>query len=756
MIRALCSFLVALTLSTGARAAVEVITGPTAIINGDARSPGDLTVKNEKLAFALAIESPVPYGVPRGAIVDVAPVRDGQVGRDHTVFADFIPNNWSAWPNTYHRVSVLERGPERAVVQAVRDWGKVTITTTYTLASHSDHIEIRTTMHNEGATALPELLSGLTLWPQGGFIFPVPGMAGVTEGAADAALSDRVTAYDADWAITLHAPYFDHVGDGSRDLYVRHTLEPGATRTFDGWLQVGPRGDLAPVVRAEIERKRLVAGHVLGVVTDRAGHAIDDPIVVIERDHKPFAWAFGAHDGRYELPLPGGDYTLYATARNKSQSAPVPLRVKPEESLTHDFHDIDNDGHLQMRVTSSHGAPLDARITIEQGQRPLVQFLGRQTFFTELEAKGQADLTLAPGPYVLSVNWGGGFFAAPRKVSVTLRPGATQPVSVVLTQQLDARSHGWFAADLHHHADQAEAVTPPADLARSQLAAGLDLLFVSDHDSTVNHAPLEAIARQRGIPFIPGMELSPSWGHFNAYPLRPSQRLAIDTSTATVAEIFREARRQGALVIQANHPFIPYGYFASVDAHVAPGGFDPGFNLVEINATVPEDDDKVLHRLWDFWNAGKHYYLAAGTDTHDVWTDESGRIRTFAHVDGKLTPQSFAQALLDGHAYVSRGPLVFPSILFGNSVAPGPGPGRGTASSLGFELESIVGLRRAELIGGGKVAQTWDFPHGPQRTRIGFRIPTDGSRWYQLLVEDREGHEAYTDPVWVDFGTRVR
>lgn len=731
--------------------AVQVITGPTPIINGDAKAAGDITVRNEKLAFALAVESPAPYGVPRGAIVDIAPVRDGQVGRDHTVFADFIPNNWSAWPNTYHRVSILERGPDRAVIQAVRDWGKVRITTTYTLAAGSDRVEIQSAMHNEGDTALPDLLSGLTLWPQGGFLFPVPGMAGVTEGTANAALSDRVTAYDADWAITLHAPYFDHVGDGSRDLYLRHTLAPGATRTFDGWLQVGPRGDLSPVVRAEIERKKLVAGEVLGVVTDRAGHAVDEPVVIAERDHKPFAWAFGGHDGHYDLPLPEGDYTLYATGKNKSQSTPLPLRIESHESLARDFHDLDSGGHLQMRVADSHGAPLDARITIERGQRQLVQFLGRQTFFTELDAKGHADLLLAPGAYVFGVASGGGFVAAPREVSVTLRPGTTQPVSVVLTQQFDTRSKGWFAADLHHHADQAEAVTPPADLARSQLAAGLDLLFVSDHDSTVNHDALESIARQRGIPFIPSLELSPSWGHFNAYPLTPSQRLAIDTSTATVTEVFKEARRQGALVIQANHPFIPYGYFASVDAHLAPGGFDPGFNLVEINATVPEDDDKVLHRLWDFWNAGKHYYLAAGTDTHDVWTDESGRIRTFAHVDGKLTPQSFARALLDGHAYVSRGPLVFPSVLFGDTVRPG----HGTASGLAFELGSVVGLKRAELVGGGKVAQTWAFPHGTQRTRINFRVPTHGTRWYQLLVEDDQGHKAYCDPVWVDFGTQL-
>jgi len=54
---------------------------------------------------------------------------------------------------------------------------------------------------------------------------------------------------------------------------------------------------------------------------------------------------------------------------------------------------------------------------------------------------------------------------------------------------------------------------------------GLDLLFVSDHDSTVNLPVLQQIASSRGVSFIPGIELSPSWGHFNAYPLAAGARL---------------------------------------------------------------------------------------------------------------------------------------------------------------------------------------------------------------------------------------
>jgi hypothetical protein len=738
--------LLVLGLSAPADAAVRVVTGPTPILDGEAAAAGDLTVVNDRLAFAIAVETPVPYGVPRGAIIDVAPVRDGKIGRDHAVFADFIPNFWSAWPNTYQHVEVLERGPGRVVIRAVRDWGKVTITTLYTLRDGADAVDIATTMKNEGATALTGLLSGPTLWPEGGFLFAVPGLAGV-EGAADGhALADRVVAYDEDWTIALHAPAFDHVAYGSKDLYRLHDLAPGQSQTFEGRLQVGTRGDLAPVIREEIEHGHLPFGTVHGMVRDQGGKAVNQPVVVIEKQGKPYGWVLG-HGGAYDLALPAGDYSLYATARSYSQSAPVTLSVAAGGKASLDFNGLGSPGTVRFTVADArNGKPLDARIAISEGQKPLVEFLGKKTFFTELDRKGAADVALAPGRYVFSISAGGGFLSQAQQVSLEVAPGKAQPQAVALTPLFDPTAKGWYSADLHHHADQAEAVTPPADLARSELAAGLDLLFVSDHDSTVNHAALQAIADRRRMAFIPAMELSPSWGHFNAYPLVPSQKLAIDTGTATIGEILAEARRQGAIVVQANHPFIPYGYLTSVAGGVAPGGFDPRFDLLEINAAIPTDDDKVLHALWDFWNGGHRYYLSGGTDVHDVWNDVSGRERSFAHPDGPATAKGFAEAMKAGHAYVTAGPLVFPTVMFGDTIKVKPGE----AFSLAFDLQSVAGLKAAQLISGGAPVATKAFAEAPREAHLDFPLTTQGPAWYALVVEDRDGHKAYTNPVWVD------
>jgi hypothetical protein len=735
-----------LWLPAAAPAAVQVTVGPTPIQDGEAKSAGDITVANEKLAFALAVGSPVPYGIPRGAIVDAAPVADGKVGRDCVVFADFIPDNWSAWPNTYQHIDILERGPQRAVIRTERDWGKVTITTVYTLASNADSIEIRTRMHNGGRDALTGLLSGMTLWPKGGHFFGVPGLGGVVRGTTDGALADRVVAYDEHWSIALHAPYADHISDGSLDMYQLHSLASGESREFTAWLQIGSSGDLKPVVAAEIARKHLESGIVRGTVTGGDGRPVEAPVVVIEKQGKPYAWVMG-RQGRYELRLPAGGYDLYAAAKNYSQSTRFPVQVAAGAAAVRDFGDLQVPGRIRFTVADARtGKPLDARISITEGQKPFVEFLGRTTLFTELERKGRLEAPIAPGKYLFTISAGGGFLAQRRTAAVTVAPGRLQASAVAVTLLFDPRSRQWYSADLHHHADQAEAVTPPADLARSQLAAGLDLLFVSDHDSGANHGILQAIADRRGVPFIPGMELSASWGHFNAYPLSPNGALAIDTATATIDDIIKEGRRQGAVVVQVNHPFIPYGYFTSIGAGVAPGGFNPAFDLIEINAEAPADDGKVLRALWNFWNAGHRYYLAGGTDTHDVWHEESGAVRTFAHIEGAVTARAFAQALREGHGYVTFGPLVFPSVMFGEELKVKPGE----TFALGFDLQSVDGLKQAALVGGGVVIKTEMFHAAVQQAHVEFPLTAARPTWYSLTVEDIQGHKAYTDPIWVD------
>ncbi len=740
---------VVLFLAMPAAARVRIVVGPTPIPGGQARSAGDITLVNEKLAAAIAVTTAPPWAIPRGALIDAAPVTNGVIGRDRIAFADVLPDSWSAWPNTYQHVTIVTDTPDLAVVKAVRDWNAVVIETTYALKAGDDSVHIVVTMTNRGATKVENILSGLVLWSQGGSYFDVPGLPHAVAGTAETAMSDRIVAYDRDWAIALHEPGFDHFGYGQRDLYFKHTLAPGGRRTFEGWLQVVPRGDLAPIVEDEIERGHLPSGRLTGLVSASGGAAVETPVVMIEKDGHPYAWTV-ADAGRYAIDLPTGAYTVYATGEGYSQTPPLALTIAKGSAAVANFTGLEPPGKVRFSLTDqATGAPIDGRIDILQGQKPVVEYLGKHTFFTELAPKGQTELSLAPGSYRFSVGSGAGFDALPVEVPATVSPGQPQTLTVAIQRRFDPAKSGWYAADMHHHSDQEDGVTPPADVARSELAAGLDVLFLSDHDTTINHRALQAIADARGMPFIPSMELSPAWGHFNAYPLHLGEPSRLELNTASVQDVFKEARRLGATAIQVNHPYDPgEGYFASLDRGVAKGGFDPDFDLIEINGAQPDKDDKVLAGVWRYWNQGRRYYLTAGSDTHDVWNGVSGDARVYVHVDGALTVASFIDGLKRGHAFVSHGPLVFPDHMYGETVTLKAGQ----STAVGFSLEAVNGLKQATLISNGKPIGVTHYASG--QTSAHLTAPVTGSTpgWVALTVEDAKGMTAYTDPIWVATG----
>ncbi len=64
------------------------------------------------------------------------------------------------------------------------------------------------------------------------------------------------------------------------------------------------------------------------------------------------------------------------------------------------------------------------------------------------------------------------------------------------------------AADLHAHSTVSDGTEAPGDLVRSARQAGLDVVALTDHDSTAGWADAAAAARETGVNLIPGMELS--------------------------------------------------------------------------------------------------------------------------------------------------------------------------------------------------------------------------------------------------------
>ena len=64
--------------------------------------------------------------------------------------------------------------------------------------------------------------------------------------------------------------------------------------------------------------------------------------------------------------------------------------------------------------------------------------------------------------------------------------------------------------DLHTHSSVSDGTETPADLLASAQAAGLDVVALTDHDTTAGWSIAEA-ARPHGLTVVPGMEMSCRW-----------------------------------------------------------------------------------------------------------------------------------------------------------------------------------------------------------------------------------------------------
>jgi len=730
---------------TADKPSISVEIGPTAIPRGDAVAASDITVSNGLFAVAFAVDTPPPWGVARGGIVDISIIRDGELDYDIASLADFMPNNWSSWPTTYQRVTIEKQTADEVVVKTERDWGEVELTTRFHIKAADSKIHIVTTMTNNGETSLDALLSGYVVWPDGGNLIATPV---VTSDREDT--NGWTAAYDERWVLGLHAPFSEVADRLGRDRYTLHDLGPGDSRVFEAWLQIENEGSLAPMVRSEIEFGCLASGRLSGSVVSPDGVSVERPAVVVSKNGIPIAWTSGAA-GAYEIELPVGDYEIYATAAGYGQSDSTKVVVTKDGDNTIDFDDVRPPGKIHIQVAEEQtGRPLDARIRIAEGEKPLIAYYGKDVNFTELGAAGELINTISPGQYVLEISAGGGFTSQLMLVDVVVESGQTRELKVDVPILARPEEQGWFSADMHHHSDVLDGFTEAEFVLRSQLAAGVDVAFLSDHDSVVNNEEMHRLSHLRGVPFIPATELSPSWGHFNAYPVDGGKTVEIDTGQAQVQEIFAEARRLGADVVAVNHPYSEYGYFANLDKGVAPGGFDAGFDLIEISPVLrssgqPFKNSETIARAWQVWNEGTRKYLVAGSDVHDVWNFRSATARTYAYIEGDLTGEKFIASLLSGHSYASQGPLVFPEILFGSDVALTTGK----TLDLKYSVQAVTGLKSVKLIERGHEVGNQEMAGEAIPVAVNFSVIPETDTWYSLVVEDIDGKIAYTNPVWV-------
>jgi len=400
--------------------------------------------------------------------------------------------------------------------------------------------------------------------------------------------------------------------------------------------------------------------------------------------------------------------------------------------------------NVQITVTLD-GEPTDAQIKVLQGDEVVA------VAYTDVHEVGIARFRLQAGTYTLSIDHGGDFTGAIVEREITVTAGGTAALEVEVERLFAPNTWGYYSADTHAHTAVSPDGNTPIDQAVGvQLAADLDLVFISDHNSVRGHLLFARTAQARGVPAILSEEVTTDWGvinmgHFNVYSLNPG--MSVDWRVPP-AQIFAEARRKGAEIVQVNHPKAgPYDYFNLM----ADPRWDPGFDVVEVwNGEYSREDQLAVEQMFAFWNEGERYTAVACSDDHmwNVLDVEYGRPRTYVFVEGRLTLDKWLEGLKGGHAFITYGPLI--DLRANGEYIPGDSVAlaAGEMVSLEARIYSVTPLARAEVIRNGETVA--EFPLEGTEAMVSFADSPEASSWYLLRVFAQDGDRALTNPIWVE------
>jgi hypothetical protein len=105
---------------------------------------------------------------------------------------------------------------------------------------------------------------------------------------------------------------------------------------------------------------------------------------------------------------------------------------------------------------------------------------------------------------------------------------------------MSARASSNF--DLHCHSTASDGVLSPAELVRRAAANGVSVLALTDHDELAGLAEAAQAARAAGIGFVPGVEISITWGGISIHIVG----LGVDPENATLATNLEHVRSSRA------------------------------------------------------------------------------------------------------------------------------------------------------------------------------------------------------------------
>ncbi len=523
--------------------------------------------------------------------------------------------------------------------------------------------------------------------------------------------------------------------DGRDFIEVHNTLTNTTTKLLEDRLTAQADMSLSP------DRKFLAytwpydGGHELRLLSLAAP---DTSILLTRSLGMPLAPAF-SHDGEWI-------YFAESNDDHRTELKRISARGGPVQTIA--VNEMDwgaRTGTVSIR-TSIDGQAAAARLNvIDENGHPIIPARGavrsegqngRIFFYTD----GAIELVAPVGELTVSAVQG---FETPEVTgTVAVRRNATTTLTLDLEPVWDASANGWYSSDNHFHLNYGGTYRmAPDDIVPDLKGEGLDIaypLLANLHNRflqeelwgwSYDDGPIIVFGQEIRSHFLGHLEQLGSDELFWPWVWGPGYQV-YGEDDRTNATALRHAREHGGIAGYV-HPVSTADPLTPETAGSVPTGFVADAVLGEVDiievACLWSDETGTAAVWHEVLNIGVPLAASAGSDVMNDYyrTMTIGATRVYVKPDGRLTSDSFLEALKEGRSFVSTGPMLEFAVAGqgpGDAVETGGGSVTWTAT-----VHSASPWERLEIFVNGNVVATLEGNAGA------------GSRSYEGSLQAPEG-----------------